>query len=260
MIGEQFVSEAGEAGLWRDIPEAFASRWCQKHMNAGADNPFRCADAGVMQLADCMNAASLTASPRRLAFNVTLALGVPAEREALFEYARMGWATKNAHGMYEIGTEAVLVSDDGLHWTVETLNSGGSAGWGWRELRDSEGTAANIRFAIETNESTILLRYLPNLDWNDLTAEETAAAMQMLEDAAVSKEPVYADGRDQLYRDLYMLWGLKRADGAFAELYLDGPESILARQQRADPAAFAAALAEMDARMQTLVRGVMKDG
>ncbi len=147
----------------------------------------------------------------------------------------------------------MLRSDDGIHWTVEALNTGGSAGWGWRNLKDDD-AMTNIRYALENDEPIILLRVLPNLDWNELTTEETAAAMRMLPEAAVSDEPGYADGKDQLYRDLYMLWGLKRADGAYAELYLDGPDSILARQRHVDPEAFDAALAEMDDATQRLVR------
>lgn len=253
MIGEQFVSEVGEAGNWRDIPNAFAERWCQKYLQASEDNPFRSSDGMIWRLADDLDAVSLTSSPRRLAFNVTLALGLPAQREEAFAFASMGWGQRNEHGMYEISTEAVLRSDDGIHWTVEALNTGGSAGWGWRNLKDDD-AMTNIRYALENDEPIILLRVLPNLDWNELTTEETAAAMRMLPEAAVSDEPGYADGKDQLYRDLYMLWGLKRADGAYAELYLDGPDSILARQRHVDPEAFDAALAEMDDATQRLVR------
>ena len=253
MLGEQFVSEAGEAGDWWDVLNAFAGRWCRKYLQTSEDSPFCCSDGIIWRIGDYLYAVSLSSSPRRLAFNVTLALGLPAEREEAFAYARMGWAAKNEHGMYEISTEVVMRSDDGIHWTVEALNSGGSGGWGWRNLRDDD-TMDNIRYAIEIGSDIILLRFLPNMDWNELSSEETAAVMRMLQEAAVSDEPGYADRKDQLFRDLYMLWGLKRADGAYAELYLDGPDSILARQHQADPAAFDAALAEMDEATQTLVR------
>ena len=253
MLGEQFVSEAGEAGDWWDVLNAFAGRWCRKYLQTSEDSPFRCSDGIIWRIGDYLYAVSLSSSPRRLAFNVTLALGLPAEREEAFAYARMGWAAKNEHGMYEISTEVVMRSDDGIHWTVEALNSGGSGGWGWRNLRDDD-TMDNIRYAIEIGSDIMLLRFLPNMDWNELSSEETAAVMRMLQEAAVSDEPGYADRKDQLFRDLYMLWGLKRADGAYAELYLDGPDSILARQHQADPAAFDAALAEMDEATQTLVR------
>ncbi len=254
MLGEAFVSEAGEEGNWWDVPSAFASRWCQKYLNAGDDSPYHCSDAGVWTLGDYMNAATMTGAPRRLAFNVTLALGLPAEKVNAFIYARGGMVDRVENGLVYVSTEAVLVSDDGVHFTVESLNTGGSAGWGWRELRDSERTGENIRYALENREPDILLHYLPNLNWSDLSDGEQRIAMELLRAAAVSEDPAYLNGQDQLIRDLYMLWGLKRADGAYAELYLDGPESILARQQRADPAAFAEALNEIDARTQALVR------
>lgn len=259
MFGEQFVSEAGEAGSWQDLPSAFASRWCEKYLNASVDSPYHCSDAIVWLLGDYMNAASLTGAPRRLAFNVTLALGLPAEREELFTYARMGWARKDENGLMEISTEAVLESDDGVHWAVVGMNSGGSAGWGWRELRDTEYAKGVLHTALEQREMDALLRYLPNMDWGKLTDEEQRTAMELVLSAAVSDEPSYANGQDQLIRDLYMLWGTKRADGAFAELYLDGPDCVLARQMRADPEAFAAALVEMDAPTQALVRHSMQD-
>ena len=259
MLGEQFVSEAGEAGGWQDLPSAFASRWCEKYLNASVDSPYHCSDAIVWLLGDYMNAASLTGAPRRLAFNVTLALGMPVEREADFVFACMGWAEKNEQGMLEIGKEAVLRSDDGVHWTVEGMNTGGSAGWGWRELRDSEYAKSVLKTALEQREIYALLRYLPNLDWNELSGEEIRAAMELLRSAAVSDEPEYMNGQDQFIRDLYMLWGAKRADGAYAEMYLDGPNCILARQRQADPEAFAAALAEMDAQTQSLVQISMRE-
>lgn len=258
MIGEQFVSECGEAGNWWDIPEAFAERWCRKYLDASEDSPFRCSDAIIWQLGDYMNAASLTGSPRRLAFNVTLALGVPAEKEELFVFARMGWVSKNENGMLVIGNEAVLVSDDGVHWTVEGLNTGGSAGWGFRTLVDSERTEAELRHALEIKEPIILLRLLPNMDWDKLSGEEIKTAMELLQAAAVSDDPAYLNGQDQLIRDLYMLWGVKRADGAYAEIYLDGPDCILDRQRRADQEVFEAALAEMDAVTQQKVKLAMQ--
>ena len=206
-----------------------------------------------------MNAVTLTGTPRRLAFNITLALGLPAEREADFVFARMGWAEKNEHGMLEIGTEAVLRSDDGVHWTVEGMNTGGSAGWGWRELRDTEYAKGVLHTALEQREIYALLRYLPNMDWGELTDAEQRTAMELLLSAAVSDDPAYANGQDQLVRDLYILSGSKRADGAFSELYLDGPDCILARQRRADPKAFAAALKEMDAQTVQRVERMMRD-
>ena len=254
MLGEAFVSEAGEEENWKDIPSAFAGRWCQKYLNASYDSPYHCSDAGIWTLGDYMDAVTLTGAPRRLAFNVMLALGLPAERVDAFVYARSGLVDRVENGFVYVSTEAVLVSDDGVHFTVEGMNSGGSAGWGWRELRDTDFAKGVLHTALEQREPYALLRYLPNMNWGELTDEEERTAMELLCSAAISDDPAYLEGRDQLFRDLYMLWGLKRSDGAFAELYLDGPESILARQRRADPDAFAAALREMDAQTQALVR------
>ncbi len=256
MLGEAFVSEAEEEGNWWDVREAFASRWCQKYLNAGYDSPYHCADAGVWSLGEHVNAVSLSVAPGTLVFDVTLALGLPADRVDAFVNARagLGLVDRVENGLVYVSTEAVLVSDDGVHFTVESLNSGGSAGWGFRELYDSERTKENIRYALENREPDILLHYLPNLNWSELSGGELKTAMELLRSAAVSEDPSYLDGQDQMIRDLYMLWGLKRSDGAIAELYLDGPESILARQRRADPDAFAAALNGIDARTQALVR------
>lgn len=254
MLGEALVSEAGEEGNWWDVREAFASRWCQKYLNAHNDSPYHCADAGVWSLGEHVNAVSLSVAPGTLVFDVTLALGLPAEQVDAFVYARDGLVDRVENGLVYVSTEAVLQSNDGIHWVVEGLNTGGSAGWGFRELYDSERTRENIRYALENKESDILLHYLPNLNWSELSGGELKTAMELLRSAAVSEDPSYLDGQDQMIRDLYMLWGLKRADGAFAELYLDGPESILARQQRADPDAFAAALNGIDTRTQALVR------
>ena len=253
MLGEQFESRAGEAGNWKDIPSAFAERYLGKFLNAGIESPFFCLDGGIRRLAGSLNAVSLTGTPRRLAFDVTLALG-PADTESFLYAGARVIGEKAADGLFETGAEAVLRSDDGVLWTVESMNSGGSGGWGFRVLADNEQTAGYIRFALESGDARLLLRFLPNLNWDELSGKETQTAMALLQSAAVSDEPAYYDGQDQLIRDLYMLWGLKRADGAFAEMYLDGPDSILARQRSADPEAFALALAEMDPYTQALVR------
>ena len=251
MIGEQLISTAGEAGEWWDVRAAFADRWCGKYQNASPDNPYACTQCGIWEIGTYLDAISLTGAPRRLAFNVSLTL-CPRD-EAAFIEASAGWCEKMPDGRYRIGTEAVLVSDDGVHWTVEALNSGGSAGWGWRNRTD-DNAMENVRYALENDEPIILLRFLPNLDWSKLSDEETARTMEMLQDAALADGSGTYGENEQLYRDLYMLWGLKRADGAYAELYLDGPYSILARQYRADPTVFLSALAEMDEAPQTLVR------
>ena len=251
MLGEQLISTAGEAGEWWDVRTAFADRWCEKHLNASADNPRACMQCGIWEIGTYLDAISLTSAPRRLAFNVSLT--VSPRDEAAFIEASAGWCKKMPDGRYRIGTEAVLVSDDGVHWTVEALNSGGSAGWGWRNRTDDNATE-NVRYALENDEPIILLRFLPNLDWSELSDEETARTMEMLQDAALADGSGTYGENEQLYRDLYMLWGFKRSDGAYAELYLDGPYSILARQYRADPETFLAALAEMDDATQALVR------
>ncbi len=99
-----------------------------------------------------------------------------------------------------------------------------------------------------------LLRALPNLDWTQLSSEQFNALAALLRGAALKSEELSLGENDQLYRDLYMLWGFKNTDGAYAELFLDGPDSPLAIQQRADPETFAAALAEMDAQTQDTVQ------
>ena len=253
MVGEQFISTAGEAGEWRDVRAAFADRWCEKYLNASADNPVGCANCGIWEIGTYLDAISLTSAPRRLAFNVSLTLS-PRD-EAAFIEARAGWGEKMPDGRYRISTEAVLISDDGVRWTVEALNSGGSGGWGYR-TRDSVDVQQEIAYALgdEDRYGIHLLRYLPNLDWTQLSAAEFNRVAEKLRTAAVKTDELQLGENDQRIRDLYMLWGLKTTDGAYAALFLDGPDAMLAVQYRADPDTFMAALSEMDEATQTLVR------
>ena len=264
MIGEQFVSKAGAAGNWWDIPAAFADLWCEKYADASADSPFACYQSGVWELGNYLNAVSLTGAPRRLAFNVTLTLS-PRDEKAFID-ARAGWAEKAPDGRLLISTEAVLVSDDDVHWTVEAMNSGGSGGWGYRRLPGADDhTQETLSYILSSlrqgsyGAELHLLLFAPNLDWERLSEEEFHAAVEGLRAAAVKTEDLDFGESDQLYRDLYMLWGAKNTDGAYAELFLDGPESLLGIQYRADPETFERALAEMDARMQETVRRASKE-
>ena len=266
MIGEEFVSASGEAGQWRDVRSAFAARWCEKHLNAGYDSPYRCSEAIVQRSASYLNAVSLTGTPRYLAFDLTLALA-PADPES-FVAARAGWATKYSDGHYEISAEVVLRSDDGARWTVEALNTGGSTGWGFRHLPLEGGDymTATIPYILSgyrqngnaAEYGTYLLQFLPNLDWEVLSADQFNDAAEMLRAAALKPEEPDFGENDQLYRDLYMLWGLKRVDGFYAELFLDGPESLLATQYLADKNTFEKALAQMDDFTQRTVRGAIE--
>ena len=262
MIGEQFVSEAGEAGEWWDVRVAFADRWCEKYLNASADNPNACTQCGIWELGTWLDCISLTGAPRRLAFSVALAL---APRDAAaFKAVRVGWVQTIPDELlsaelpdcrYRIQTEAVLKSDDGVHWTLESLNSGGAGGWGYRS-RDSVETQTEIAYALSGKDpyGVHLLRYLPNLHWPELSAAQFNTVSERLRAAALKTPEVDGGEHDQLYRDLYMLWGFKNADGAYAALFLDGPDSPLAVQYRADPETFLAALAEMDAQTRKTVR------
>jgi len=253
MLGETFVSQAGEAGEWWDVRVAFADRWCEKYLNASADNPVGCTQCGIWEIGTYLDAISLTSAPRRLAFNAALTLS-PRD-ESAFVAARAGWADKMPDGRTVIRTEAVLVSDDDVHWTVESLNSGGSGGWGYR-TRESVDTSQEIAYAL-SDEDTYgihLLRFLPNLDWSRLSAQEFRTAAEKLRNAALKTDELDLGADDQLYRDLYMLWGFRNADGAYAELFADSPDSPLAIQYRNDPETFLAALSEMDAQTQDTVR------
>ena len=264
MIGEQFTSTLGEAGDWADVERAFAERWLEKLLNADADNPHRCTGGEVMQIASYLNAVTMTHAPLRLAFNVSLALD-PQDEDAFVTIRAgwatpieaMGWANRTEYGV-GIHTEAVLRSDDGVHWTVESLNSGGTAGWGFRHLPLTEGdymtSVLPYLFSGDDIYGLTLLQFLPNLDWPSLTAEQFNTVSERLRAAAVKTPELDLGADDQLIRDLYMLWGMKNADGAYAELFLDWPDSLLARQYRADPDAFLAALGEMDAQTQRNVR------
>ena len=261
MLGETFVSQAGEAGNWKDVIAAFAERWCEKYASASADSPYACFESGIWEAGNRVNAVSMTHTPRRLAFNAALILS--PRNETAFVAARVGWAEKAPDGRLLISTEAVLVSDDDVHWTVESLNTGGTGGWGYRHLPRADEDyymreilpyiLSSLRqgaFGAETN----LIQFVPNLDWSRLSAEEFNAAAAGLRAAAVKTEELDFGENDQLYRDLYMLWGFKNADGAYAELFLDGPDSPLATQYRADPETFERALTEMDAHTRDTVR------
>ena len=253
MIGEQFISEAGEAGEWWDVRAAFADRWCEKYLHANADSPFACEQCGIWELGTWLDCISLTGSPRRLAFSAALSL-IPRD-EAAFAAFRTGWVNKTEDGRCVIQTEAVLRSDDGVHWTVEALNSGGSGGWGYR-TRSSVNTQAEIEYALGDDDryGIHLLRYLPNLDWTKLSAAQFNKVSERLRAAALKTDELDLGENDQLYRDLYMLWGFQNTDGAYAALFLDGEESIFAIQYRADPQTFLSALSEMDPATQRPVR------
>lgn len=253
MIGEEFVSEAGEAGEWLDVRTAFAERWCEKYLNASAGSPFACDQGGILELGTWLDGISLTGRPRRLAFNVSLSLH-PLD-EAALAAARVGWVNRTEDGRCIIQTEAVLRSDDGVRWTVEALNSGGSGGWGYR-TRSSVDTQAEIDYALsdEDKYGIHLLRFLPNLDWTQLSADQFNKVSARLRAAALKTDELDLGPDEQLIRDLYMLWGFRNTDGAYAALFLDGADAIFAIQYRADPDSFRTALAEMDAQTQQTVR------
>ena len=265
IIGETFVSDLGEAGDWADVREQFAGAWLGKYLNASPNNPFACADGGIASLADNISAVSLTGNPRRLIFDVTLALGPWNEENFLF--ARMGWAMKDETGLCRISTEACLVSDDDVHWRVESLNSGGGDGWGCRQLFSGPGGTKGgwtvdmtLAYVLEGEDphGIALLQFAPNLNWSAMDEGQFSAVTERLRLAAQTEpEPDY--GPDfRLWCDLYMLWGMKNTDGAYAELFLDGPESLLALSYRTDPETFEAALAEMDEQTQATVRASMR--
>ena len=87
-----------------------------------------------------------------------------------------------------------------------------------------------------------------------LSAAQFNKVSERLRAAALKTDELDLGENDQLYRDLYMLWGFQNTDGAYAALFLDGEESIFAIQYRADPQTFLSALSEMDPATQRPVR------